>query len=132
MIFGIGTDIVNVTRLENSNEFLERFVKRSMTEDEQQAMGLRHLTDLQSRALYIAKRFAAKEAVVKAMGTGFQDGIYLSDIEVLHERSGRPIVKLHGAALKYVQTVVGKHAAVHISLSDDYPFATAVAVIEAC
>lgn len=52
MIFGIGTDIVNVTRLEKSNEFLERFVKRSMTEDEQQAMGLRHLTDLQSRALY--------------------------------------------------------------------------------
>ena len=132
MIFGIGTDIVNVTRLQKSNEFLERFVKRSMTEDEQQAMGLRHLTDLQSRALYIAKRFAAKEAVVKAMGTGFQDGIYLSYIEVLHERSGRPIVKLHGAALKYVQTVVGKHAAVHISLSDDYPFATAVAVIEAC
>ena len=131
MIFGIGTDIVNVTRLEKSNEFLERFVKRSMTEDEQQAMGLRHFTDMQSRALYIAKRFAAKEAAVKAMGTGFQDGIYLSDIEILHERNGRPIVKLHGAALKYVQTVVGKHAPVHISLSDDYPFATAVAVIEA-
>lgn len=130
MILGIGTDIVNVTRLEKSDEFLLRFIKRSLSEAEQHAMNVRCLSDTQSRALYLAKRFAAKEAVVKAIGTGFKDGIYLSDIEVFNDDNGRPTVALSGNAEKYLRKICGKSFRVHLSLSDDYPFATAMAVIE--
>ncbi len=130
MIFGIGTDIVNVTRLEKSDEFLSRFIKRSLSKPEQQAMQDRGLATLQSKALYLAKRFAAKEAVVKAIGTGFKDGIYLSDIEVFNDDNGRPTVVLSGNAEKYLIKVCGDSFKVHLSLSDDYPFASALVVIE--
>ena len=75
MIYGIGTDIVNVTRLEKGSEFLSRFIRRCLSETEQQSMQRRAITDMQSQIMYVAKRFAAKEAVSKALGTGFPNAL---------------------------------------------------------
>ena len=131
MILGIGTDIVNVKRLEKGEAFLNRFSRRCLTEDEQRQMARRGLADMSAKALYLAKRFAAKEAVVKAIGTGFRDGIYLSDISVFNDDDGRPLVTLSGNAEKYVQQNISHNYKIHLSLSDDYPFAVAFAVLEA-
>lgn len=131
MIYGIGSDIVNIKRLEKSEEFLLRFIRRCMTESEQQTMQRRGLADMQTRIAYVAKRFAAKEAVVKALGTGFRDGLYLSDVEVINDNYGKPYVILHGNTLKYVKDTFGnREIKIHLSLSDDYPFAQAMAVLE--
>lgn len=131
MIYGIGSDIVNIKRLEKGSEFLNRFIKRCLTEREQQDMACRGLADMSVKISYVAKRFAAKEAVVKALGTGFRDGIYLSDIEISSDTMGKPFARLSGNAEKYVaQLPGGKNARIHISLSDDYPFAFAVAIVE--
>lgn len=128
MIYGIGTDIVNVPRLEKSADFLTRFIKRSLTLAEQQAMERRGLADQKARVLFVAKRFAGKEAVAKALGTGFRDGLYLTDIEISNDELGKPLVKLHGNAAKVADRF--GIVKVHISLSDDYPFAMATAIAE--
>lgn len=130
MIYGIGTDIVNVKRLEKGEAFLNRFSRRCLTEEEQQQMIRRGLDDMPAMVLYLAKRFAAKEAVSKAFGTGFRDGIYLSDIEILNDNLGRPTVRLTGNAKKYMQKIAGNNFNIHLSLSDDYPFALAFVIIE--
>lgn len=131
MIYGIGTDIVNMTRLEKNETFLNRFIRRSMTVMEQQAMESRGLVDDKARIAYVAKRFAAKEAVVKALGSGFRDGIYLSDIEILNDEMGRPLVHLHENAAQYLKKcIAAQNVHIHLSLSDDYPYAQAVVVIE--
>lgn len=130
MILGIGTDIVNVKRLEKGEAFLNRFIRRCLTEEEQQQMIRRGLVDTPAKVLYLAKRFAAKEAVSKAFGTGFRDGIYLSDIEILNDNLGRPTVRLAGNAKKYMQKIAGNNFNIHLSLSDDYPFALAFVIIE--
>ncbi len=131
MILGIGTDIVNVKRLEKGEAFLNRFIRRCLTEEEQQQMIRRGLADVSAMVLYLAKRFAAKEAVSKALGTGFREGIYLSDIEISNDNLGRPTVRLSGNAEKYVQKNISHNYKIHLSLSDDYPFAVAFAVLEA-
>ncbi len=131
MIYGIGTDIVNIKRLEKGQDFLNRFIRRCLTDAEQQQMARRGMADTTAEILYIGKRFAAKEAVAKALGTGFRDGIYLSDIEILNDDYGRPLVSLSGNAEKYVQKNISRNYKIHLSLSDDYPFAVAFAVLEA-
>ncbi len=128
MIYGIGTDIVNVSRLEKGEEFLNRFIKRCLSANEQQYMQRRAIFDLQSRIMYVAKRFAAKEAVSKALGTGFRDGIYLSDIEIISDELGKPFVELKSNALLRAKKVGIK--TVHLSISDDTPFVAATAVAE--
>lgn len=128
MIYGIGTDIVNVSRLEKGEEFLNRFIKRCLSANEQQSMQRRAIFDLQSRIMYVAKRFAAKEAVSKALGTGFRDGIYLSDIEIISDELGKPFVELKSNALLRAQKVGIK--TIHLSISDDTPFVAATAVAE--
>ncbi len=131
MIYGIGTDIVNIKRLEKNEELLNRFIRRSLSEAEQQQMVRKGLADFAARVAYVARRFAAKEAVVKALGTGFRDGIYLADIEIISDGLGKPLVELKGQARERLkQIAAGRHASVHLSLSDDYPFAQAFAVIE--
>lgn len=128
MIYGIGTDVVQVNRLEKSADFLNRFIKRTLTVTEEQIMARRALSTNKLRALFVAKRFAGKEAVVKALGTGFRDGLYLTDIEIFNDDLGRPIVRLKGAAQEMAQKLGVK--TVHLSLSDDYPLATAFAIAE--
>ncbi len=124
MIFGIGTDIVRVGRMqEDIDRFGDRFSERILTAGE--------LSDFHknaNKANFLARRFAAKEAAVKAMGTGFSNGIQLRDIEVTHDDQGKPILVFHGSAQKFLQE---KNIAVaHISLADEKDHAVAFVTLE--
>ena len=128
MIVGIGVDLCDGRRIERSiNRFGAKFVDRIFTENEQV-----HARAAAKPAMSYAKRFAAKEAVAKALGTGVR-GFLFVDIEVISGPLGKPEVLLHGEA----QTVLrgklhaGQRAHIHLSLSDEVPYATAYAVIEA-
>lgn len=130
MIYGIGTDIVNIKRLKEDADFCEHFKEKIMSLREREFMAARQFKDIRGQVLYLAKRFAGKEAVVKALGTGFVKDIHLSDIEIFNDEQGHPFVELSGGAKRYINTVSKNEVRVHISLSDDYPYASAVAVIE--
>lgn len=123
-IIGVGTDRVVIARVEASIErFGERFVRRVYTEAEHaqaEAKG--------NVARRLAMLFAAKEAVSKALGTGFRNGIALTDIETIHQPSGKPEITLHGKAAAHAAKV--DIARVHISLTDDDGIAMAFAIAE--
>lgn len=131
MIFGIGCDITNAERLSKDEHFLEHFVKRAFSENEIKALQQRKFADAQDKVLYVAKRFAAKEAVAKAIGSGFCNGLFLSDIEIFNNKEGRPEVTLSEKAKSILQKRASKtDFCIFLSLSDDYPYAQAMAVIE--
>jgi len=128
MILGIGTDIVNVDRIARLIErFGDRFLNRIFTDHEL----LKAYSNQAHYVSILAKRFAAKEAVSKALGTGFRNGLRFKDIEVVSNALGRPEICLHGQA-KICATALanGEVFKAHLSLSDDYPFAQAFVVIE--
>lgn len=129
MIVGLGTDIVNVGRVERTcARYAKRFMERLFTHKEQKdILALAEAV----RPYKMAKLFAAKEAAAKALGTGFSKGIAWSDIEVSHDESGRPLLVLHNQALAQAKKITqGGDFALWLSLSDDYPMAQAVVVIE--
>ena len=122
MIYGVGVDSCDIRRIERLlNKFGARFTGRLLTPDEQQQPGAK-LT----QPAWLAKRFAAKEAVVKAMGTAFTDGLFLRDVRILKNASGQPQVMLSARA----QARLPAGASVHVSLSDEGPYAIAFAVVE--
>lgn len=129
MILGIGSDLCDIRRIERSLErFGERFTQRIFTPGE------RHKSDRRrSRAESYARRFAAKEACSKALGTGMRAGVFWRDLEVVNLPGGRPTMRLTGGALDRlrVMTPPGHEAVVHVSLTDDPPLAQAFVVIEA-
>lgn len=128
MIFGIGTDIVQIGRIEEMMERLgERFITRCFSNKEI-AQAERYSDNLAGRVAYYAKRFAAKEAFVKAVGTGFRKGINFKDISIMNEPSGRPKLVLNASAQRWLETHVPR-ALIFVSLSDDYPIAQAMVVI---
>jgi holo-[acyl-carrier protein] synthase len=127
MIIGLGNDLVDIRRIEDSLErFGQRFIAKVFTEAEQ-ATAERRVG--QSRAGAYAKRFAAKEALVKALG---KQGVGWRDMEVTNDPEGRPILTLTGGAASLLAQRVpaGMRARLHLSLSDDYPLAQAVVIIE--
>ena len=129
MIVGLGTDIVNVGRVERTcARYAKRFMERLFTHKEQKdILALAEAV----RPYKMAKLFAAKEAAAKALGTGFSKGIAWSDIEVSHDESGRPLLVLHNQALAQAKKITqGGSFSLWLSLSDDYPMAQAVVVIE--
>lgn len=130
MIYGLGTDIVNIERIaETLNKFGRRFLERTYTEEEQLEIAAE--TDERRRNARAAKLFAAKEAAVKALGTGFRDGISWRDVEISHNSLGKPLLRLSGVAEQKLATVAGgKVPLLHLSISDDYPSAVAVVIIE--
>lgn len=128
MILGIGCDIVNITRLEQGDNFLEHFRRKILGGDELNELKERNIKDTRILLCTLAKYYAAKEAFAKALGIGFRDGIYLSDIQILHDYFGKPNIKVSGKALEYMCNL-SVNAQVDISLSDDYPFALAYVVI---
>lgn len=130
MIYGLGTDIVNIERIaETLNKFGRRFLERTYTEEEQLKIAAE--TDERRRNARAAKLFAAKEAAVKALGTGFRDGISWRDVEISHNSLGKPLLRLSGVAEQKLATVAGgKVPLLHLSISDDYPSAVAVVIIE--
>ncbi|MCB5423995.1 holo-ACP synthase [Altererythrobacter sp. CC-YST694] len=130
MIIGLGSDLCNVERIANSLErWGERFEARIFTDVERAKAARRPHT----RAGTYAKRFAAKEAFSKAVGTGFKQGVFMKDIGVVNAPSGAPTLALQGGALARLQemTPEGHSAIVHLTLTDDHPWAQAFVVIEA-
>ena len=130
MIIGLGSDLCNIERIQNSlDRYGERFENRIFTEIERAKARKRPFTI----AGTYAKRFAAKEAFSKAVGTGFKRGVYMKDIGVVNAPSGAPTLELaHGAAKALAQITPQGHVAhVHLTLTDDHPWAQAFVIIEA-
>ena len=130
MIIGLGSDLCNIERIQGSlDRFGERFELRVFTEVERAKAQRRQLT----RAATYAKRFAAKEAFSKAVGTGFRAGVFMKDIGVVNARSGAPTLALTGGAAARLDALVpeGHEAIIHLTLTDDHPWAQAFVVIEA-
>jgi holo-[acyl-carrier protein] synthase len=129
MILGLGTDLCDIRRIEVAiTRFGDRFIERVFTETERARAG-RRAPALQA-ATY-AKRFAAKEAGAKALGTGFRDGVFLSDISVINLPSGQPTLHLTGGAARRLQAITppGMVAQIALSITDEPPYAFAQVII---
>ena len=129
MIIGLGNDMVDIRRIEQTLErYGSRFVARIFTDIEQKKSDRRA-----QRAASYAKRFAAKEACSKALGTGFRRGVFWKDMGVVNEPSGRPTMQLTGGAKEQLEriTPAGHVACIQLTITDDFPYAQAVVIIEA-
>ena len=132
MIIGTGSDLIDIRRVEKVLErHGERFIKRCFT-DVEIAKAERRRGAGTHIATY-AKRFAAKEACSKALGTGFSQGVYMKDIGVVNDASGRPTLALTGVALERLNAMMppGKAPKIHLTLTDEPPLAQAFVMIEA-
>lgn len=131
MILGLGCDIAKVSRFAKESSFLQHFVKKYFTVSEIQELQEKIDCPEKGLVLEIATRFAAKEAVAKALGSGFRFGITLKDIEVLHDELGCPKVRLYNKALARAYFVSNNQEFImHITLSNEQEYANAVAVLE--
>jgi holo-[acyl-carrier protein] synthase len=129
MILGIGTDLVDIRRIEQTIErHGDRFINRIYTETER-ARAERKANRIDT----YAKRFAAKEACAKALGTGFRNGVFFRDMGVVNLPSGKPTLRLTGGALLRLQAITpdGYDAQIDLALTDEYPLAQAFVVISA-
>jgi len=129
-VIGLGSDLCNIERIARSlDRFGERFIARVFTDIEQAKANRRSLT----RAATYAKRFAAKEACSKALGTGFRGGVFMKDMGVINLPSGAPTLHLvGGAAARLAQiTPIGHRAQIHLTITDDHPWAQAIVLITA-
>jgi len=129
LIIGLGSDLADIRRIEATlGRFGERFTARVFTETERSRSERKA-----DRAASYAKRFAAKEACAKALGTGLRAGVFWRDMGVVNLRSGRPTMALTGGAAKRLaaMTPEGLTPHIHLSLTDDHPYALAFVVIEA-
>ena len=129
MIVGIGSDLCNISRVEKTLErYGDRFIQRCFTPVEQ-----RKSEGRAQRAASYAKRFAAKEACSKALGTGFRKGVFWKDMGVVNEPSGKPTMVLTGGARAQLDSLVppGHKPRIHLTITDDFPYAHAVVMIEA-
>ena len=130
MIVGLGSDLCNIERIEQSlDRFGDRFEHRVFTEIERAKAARLPFT----KAGTLAKRFAAKEAFSKAVGTGFRAGVFMKDIGVVNAASGAPTLALTGGARARLDAITpeGHVAAVHLTMTDDHPWAQAFVIIEA-
>lgn len=129
MIIGMGSDLIDIRRIEKSLErFGDRFTQRCFTEVEQLKSDRRR-----NRAASYAKRFAAKEACSKALGTGLAQGVFWKDMGVVNLPGGKPTMALTGGAAAVLASLLpsGHEAVVHVTITDEYPYAQAFVVIEA-
>ena len=129
MIIGLGNDIIDIRRIEKTIErFGERFLARVFTETERCKSDRRAL-----RAASYAKRFAAKEACAKALGTGFSRGVFWHDLGVVNLPSGRPTLELTGGAAQILDelTPTGHDVRIDLTITDDFPTAQAIVIFSA-
>lgn len=127
MILGLGNDVIDIRRIEKTiARFGDRFLDRIFTETERRKSDRR-----QQRAASYAKRFAAKEACSKALGTGLRKGVFWRDMGVVNLPSGRPTLKLTGGALRQLEkmTPAGYEARIDLTITDDFPMAQAIVII---
>ena len=129
MIIGIGSDLIDIRRVEKTlGRHGERFIRRVYTDIEQAKSEGRA-----ARAASYAKRFAAKEACAKALGTGMAQGVFWRDMGVVNLPGGKPTMALTGRAAARLESLMpaGHKAAIHLTITDDYPLAQAFVIIEA-
>jgi holo-[acyl-carrier protein] synthase len=131
MIIGIGTDIIRLSRIaEVHDKQGQRFLDRCFTAEEQALAQKRHGKDAQTA--YYAKRWAAKEALAKACGTGIGERVRFQDINISNDAAGRPHISVSGSTADYIKTLCeGCPAVLHLSLSDEKDLATAFVIISA-
>lgn len=130
MIIGIGSDLIDITRIQRTlDRFGDRFVQRIFTEREQARSERRQ----RIRAASYARRYAAKEACSKALGTGFRRGVFWRDMGVINLKSGKPTMELTGGALKRLQEITpdGMKPVIELSITDEPPMAQAIVIISA-
>jgi holo-[acyl-carrier protein] synthase len=129
MIIGIGNDMIDIRRVERTIErYGERFLERVFTDIERRKSDGRA-----TRAASYAKRFAAKEACAKALGTGFRQGVFWRDMGVVNLPSGRPTLELTGGAARALAQLTpdGHEVRIDLSITDDFPTAQAIVIISA-
>jgi holo-[acyl-carrier protein] synthase len=129
VILGIGSDLIDITRIEKTLErYGERFIARVFTDEERRRSERRA-----NRAASYAKRYAAKEACSKALGTGFRKGVYWRDLGVVNLASGQPTLVLTGGALEQLKSMLppGTTAKIELTLTDEPPLASAFVIISA-
>ena len=129
MIIGIGSDLIDIRRVEKTIErYGDRFLDRVFTETERVKSDRRI-----NRAASYAKRFAAKEACAKALGTGLNHGVFWRDMGVVNLPGGQPTMKLTGGAAERLQRLMPENhvAQIHLTITDDYPLAQAFVLISA-
>ena len=129
MIIGLGSDLIDIRRIEKTLErYGERFTHRVFTELERTKSDRRR-----ERAASYAKRFAAKEACSKALGTGLRQGVFWRDMGVVNLPSGQPTMRLTGGALRRLEDLApsGRRVNVHLTMTDDYPLAQAFVILYA-
>ena len=132
MILGLGDDMVAIARIEKLyTQNADRFLERCYSANEIAAANA--IADETRKIAWLAKRFAAKEACAKALGTGISSGMNFYDIETLNDPNGRPIQNLSGKSLERLQAITphSMHARIHVSLCDEPPLAKATVIIEA-
>ncbi len=129
MIIGIGSDLIDIRRIEKTlDRYGARFMTRLFTDLE-----IRKAESRQLKAATLAKRFAAKEACAKALGTGISQGVFFKDMGVVNLPTGQPTMALTGGAMERLKAMTprGMKACIHLSITDDLPLAQAFIVIEA-
>ena len=125
-IFGIGTDIINIKRLKKTLKTNGVSLKKKVFLKKK----ISYCEKKKNSSSSFAKRFAAKEALSKALGTGIRKGIDFKNIEILNDNIGKPTIKLHGSTEKFLKKKIkNKKYSIHLSLSDDYPWAQATVII---
>lgn len=127
-MIGLGSDLIDIRRIEKTFiKFGDRFRDRIFTKNEIEKCEKRS----EKMSCY-AKRFAAKEAAAKALGTGFRKGVYWKDLEVINLTSGKPTMKFHGNSKKRLESIIEnkKTALINLSITDEYPYAQAILMIE--
>jgi holo-[acyl-carrier protein] synthase len=131
MILGTGNDLIDIRRIEKTlARFGDRFINRCFTPEEIKKAERRRAAG--THIATYAKRFAAKEACSKALGTGFSHGVFFRDMAVINDINGKPMLRLTGGALKRLKsmTPAGKEAVIHLALTDEPPTAMANVIIE--
>jgi len=124
MIVGLGTDIAEIERIEKAlNRSGDAFAQRILTENEFEVF-----TNLKQKGRYLAKRFAAKEAASKALGTGIAHGVSFQDFEISNDENGKPVLTLSGKAQQIAQA--SSVRSVHLTISDERHYAVATVILE--
>ena len=129
MIIGIGNDLINIERIEKTlSKYGNRFVNRVFTDIE-----IKKSDNRLKRSSSYAKRFAAKEAVTKALGTGLSNGVFFKDIGIENDKYGEPKIVLTGGAKLRLENILPEHhkAKINVTITDDHPWAQALVIIEA-
>ena len=125
MIYGIGTDIIDINRIKSVlNKYGDKFKYKCFHQNE-----ISWSNSKLKSAESFAKRYAAKEACAKALGTGLARGVFWKDIEVINNKNGKPFIKLHNNALNFLNKKINKNAKIELSLSDEINFAIANVII---